>query len=67
MRLLSFFPAFSVAFFDYPFYTKEHKECKIKAVQTARLLFTQVCVTQTCILYARSHFVANVRKKSIES
>ena len=22
---------------------------------------------QTCILYARSHFVANVRKKSIES
>ena len=44
-----------------------NKECKIKAVQMARLLFTQVCGAQTCISSARSHFVANVRKKSIES
>ena len=43
------------------------EECKIKAVQMARLLFTQVCDAQTCISSARSHFVANVRKKLIES
>ena len=57
-----FMPFYSIILTFYRFY----RSCSYKLPKERQLVATQVCVANLYIT-AHSHFVANVRKKSIES